>query len=381
LIAGAARVEITPRTPQHLAGYAARNHPSTGVHDPISLRALYLRNPRGEEGVLVSADILWFGSWLPVRIRELVGEDLGIPRERLALFGVHTHSAPGAREETAAYQEWLNSVAGRALAAIALAKCNARPARLGIARGESRIGINRREKTADGKIILGKNPKGPIDRELIALAVDGTDGEPIARIANFACHGVVMGQESYLVSGDWPGTAARKMERKTGETPFLFLNGGCGNVNSRMGPQNDFGPVEELASEFAGDFLAASKRLKAPSGGGGRVIGLERSIRLPSKKDGKLLDVTIKGLRLGPVRIVGFPGELFSETVMAVKQAYAGKPVMVCSYSEESESGYVPVREAYAEGGYEVGASRLSEMGEALVRQELIDLVATLGAK
>lgn len=375
LLAGAARVDITPRTPQFLAGYGARNHPSTGIHDPISMRALYVRDPGGVEAVVISADILWLGSWMPGRIRELVGGQLGIPRERLALFGVHTHSAPGNRGEPDNYREWLEGVAGKALAAIALAKGRARPAIIKTARGKSMIGINRRERTKDGRIILGKNPGGPIDRELVAVGVDGTDGKPVARLANFACHGVVMGQESYKVSGDWCGNAARIIEKRYGEAPFLFLNGGCGNVNSRIGPQNSFAPVKLLAGEFGRDFKAAERKF-LPLRGPARIAGKERKIRLPGK-DGKPREVMLKGLRIGPLVIVGFPGEMFSETVMAVKRAFPGRAVMVCSYSEDSLKGYLPVKEAYAEGGYEIGASPYSSGAEGKVRRELIRLVAS----
>jgi hypothetical protein len=389
LIAGGARLEITPRTPQFLAGYGARNHPSTGVHDPLFLRALYVRDAAGVEAAVVSADILWFGAWLPGRIRDLVGESLGIPRERLALFGVHTHSAPGVakathgdasaspgnRGEPDNYKEWLEGVAGKALAAITLAKDQAHPAIIKTARGTSMIGINRRERTKDGKIILGKNPKGPIDRELVAVGVDGTDGKPVARLANFACHGVVMGQESYKVSGDWCGNAARIIEKSQGEAPFLFLNGGCGNVNSRIGPQNSFAPVKLLAGEFGRDFKSAAGKF-LPLHGVARIAGKERKVRLPGK-DGKPREVVLKGLRIGPLTIVGFPGEMFSETVMAVKGAFPGRAVMVCSYSEDSLKGYLPVKEAYAEGGYEIGASPYSSGAEGKVRRELIRLVSS----
>ena len=374
LFAGAARIEITPRAPQFLAGYGARNHPSEGVHDPLNLRALYLRDSRGTEAAVVSGDILWFGRWMPGRIRELVRGHLGIPRERLLLFCVHDHSAPGFRYDNPEFKEWSEAVAGKVLAAVALAKTRAAPAGFRLARGRSGIGINRREKRPDGRIVLGKNPGGPIDRELVALAVMA-GRKPSAFIANFACHGVVLGQESYLVSGDWPGNASRLVEKRTG-TPLLILNGGCGNVNSRIGPQNSFGPVNLLAAEFARDFRRTIRRAAARPGG--TITGHEKAIRLPAKKGKKTLRVVLKGLRAGPLLILGYPGEMFSETAMAVKAAFPGRAVMVCSYAEESLSGYIPVREAYPEGGYEVDSSPYAPGGEAVLRHELIALGRSL---
>ncbi len=83
------------------------------------------------------------------------------------------------------------------------------------------------------------------------------------------------------------------------------------------------------------------------------------------------------GLRLGGLRIVGFPGEIFSETTMGVKRA-AGGGVMVAGYVNDSESGYVPVAEAYAEGGYEVEVSKFGPGAEATVKEGLVALAETL---
>ena len=374
LSAGAARVDITPRAPCTLGGYAARDHAHEGVHDPLSLRAFYARGTDGVEVVVISADILWFGETVAREVRGALRAELGVPEANSFLVGVHTHSAPDGRNP-----EYLGMVAAQALAAAALARGRARPAKISVGRGQSGIGVNRRERKADGRIHLGRNPAGPIDRELIALAVDGVDGEPIARVANFACHGVVLGQENYQVSGDWPGQAARAIEGGTNEAPFLFLNGGCGNVNPRIGPQNDFGPVKDLAGEFVRDFYAAGDDPKARPREESGVSGAEMPIELPDKeKPDEKTVVALRGVRLGGIRLVGYPGEVFSETTIAVKQALAGQPVMVCSYVDASESGYVPVAEAFVEGGYEVGASKFGPGAEQKVREGLVTLAGRL---
>jgi hypothetical protein len=133
--------------------------------------------------------------------------------------------------------------------------------------------------------------------------------------------------------------------------------------------------VKLLAGEFARDFRSAAGRFRQLRGVA-RIAGKERKVRLPGK-DGKPREVVLKGLRIGPLVIVGFPGEMFSETVMAVKGAFPGRAVLACSYSEDSLKGYLPVKEAYAEGGYEIGASPYASGAEAIVRQELIRLVAS----
>ena len=77
LQAGSAVVDITPRTPCFLAGYAARDHAHEGVHDPLSLRALYLRGPSGD-ALLVSADIIWFYEDAVERMLPVLERELGL---------------------------------------------------------------------------------------------------------------------------------------------------------------------------------------------------------------------------------------------------------------------------------------------------------------
>jgi hypothetical protein len=64
----------------------------------------------------------------------------------------------------------------------------------------------------------------------------------------------------------------------------------------------------------------------------------------------------LHGLRIGPVALVGFPGEPFSEIGARVK---AGSPFPHTLFSGYTNDylGYVPTADAYPEGGYEVDTS------------------------
>ena len=79
----------------------------------------------------------------------------------------------------AAYLDDLDrKVAGAAWAAWT----NRQDARLSVARSESRIGVNRRERRPDGQIVLGQNPAGSCDRELLVGRLDTADGAPLATL-------------------------------------------------------------------------------------------------------------------------------------------------------------------------------------------------------
>ena len=93
LEAGAAKVEITPPVGTPMNGYGARmGRSSTGVHDPLWSRCLYLDD--GETKVLlVNTDLCMINAELRARVLELAPED--VPPENIILTATHTHSAQG----------------------------------------------------------------------------------------------------------------------------------------------------------------------------------------------------------------------------------------------------------------------------------------------
>ncbi len=194
---------------------------------------------------------------------------------------------------------------------------------------------------------------------------------------------MVLSGRNYLISGDWPGLAAAEIEAGLNGGAFLFLNGGAANVNPRIGPQEAFEPVEELATEFVGSFGEVCGALEVLQEDEA-VDGAELTVHLPRKlrdvEEGKekRRPVGIRGLRIGPLRIVGFPGEVFSETSMAVKEASPHPVTMVNSYTAGGSGGYVPVAEAYDTGGYEVRVSPYAEGAEAVLREAFVALLEKL---
>jgi len=380
MIAGSAKLDITPHSPNHLAGYANRDHPHEGVHDPLSIRALYVSNG-SQELALVSADILWFREEVLEPIHKLIEQELGIAPEYVMLCGTHTHSAPTTSGPNV-NKEYLHFPSTQTLAAVSLAKNRAQPAFLSVSRGTSQIGINRREQKPTGEVVLGENPDGPIDREIILIAV-ATDSGTVAEVCGFATHGTVMGGDNYLISGDWCGIAAAEVEGSGGT--FLFMNGGAANVNprGRISRPSAFEIAETLAKEFVGDIEDARKTTTELDGDetlSGKFVDIELPRKLRDIEDGMghTRRVRIHGIRLGPVRILGFPGEVFSQTSMAVKAAFPSKVVAVNSYTSGGSAGYVAVKEAFDTGGYEVRVSPYSEDAEAVLRSEFIKLAKAL---
>ena len=66
-------------------------------------------------------------------------------------------------------------------------------------------GVQQITVSSDGKISLGLNPDGPVDRQVGLIRVERPDGSLIGLAANYAMHGTVMNGTNTLISGDGPG--------------------------------------------------------------------------------------------------------------------------------------------------------------------------------
>ncbi len=239
--AACVKVDITPDTPQWLQGYGPRQ--STGVHDRIYHRIAIL-----DDGTttfcLVSTDICTI---LPSFYRdfcEKLQRETPIRSENFWWSTTHTHSAPhvgpqdlarlfaGTLGDRFSIQHDTNywaSVADKLIGGINQAHSQLEPARLGIAAGTAAANVNRRQRNADGRTVLGVNPEGPADRQLGVFRLERPDGSLIGLIANFTIHGTALGGGNTRITGDAPGFAAQYVERSTG-VPLLFINGSLGNV-------------------------------------------------------------------------------------------------------------------------------------------------------
>ena len=75
--------------------------------------------------------------------------------------------------------------------------------------------------------------------------------------------------------------------------------------------------------------------------------------------------------RLGDVAFVGLGGEVFNEIGKAIKASSPFPHTLVVT-DGKGGAGYLPIKEAYPEGGYEVDSSRFGpEAAEKVVQESL----------
>ena len=91
--------------------------------------------------------------------------------------------------------------------------------------------------------------------------------------------------------------------------------------------------------------------------------------------------VEVMALRVGDLAIVGLPGENFCETGLAVKRNSPAAMTMVVGLANDA-IGYLPTRDSFAQGGYEVSPGSTvyqpgaAELLAAAARRQLLALFA-----
>ncbi len=425
--AGIARAVITPPVGIAMIGFAGRG-PATGIHDELTATALALEcgNSRA---VIVAGDLLWFPDRFARETREEIARQTGVGAGSVLLCASHTHYGPAMGgddpgsdpPDVAAYLGNLKYlVAGAAREALSALQ----PVRLGFGRGESRIGINRRERRPDGQIILGQNPDGPCEREVRVVRLNAPDGAPLACVVNFACHPVSAAHNSTLFSPDWVGESRKLVESATGAR-CVFLQGAAGNINPiEMRPSYE--PARRLGVMLGGEVakvfeststepvsgLAAGCRqvelpamrfdsvdeadrtveerrkmvemLKAKGSTGGDLFWGERLLSSAERMRESLrsgqplpgIPAELCALRFGDVALATSPGEIFTQTGMAITQQSPISNTLFAGYTNGS-IGYVPVPSAYPEGGYEVThACRVAAEAAGIIESTALTLLA-----
>ncbi|MEO6907049.1 MAG: hypothetical protein ABI210_04085, partial [Abditibacteriaceae bacterium] len=253
------------------------------------------------------------------------------------------------------------------------------------------------ELTLEGGVMLGFHEWGPRDDDLTVVRFEGENGT-VAQIIHLSAHPTSRGGEP-SVSRDWPGVMMDRVEKITG-AKVLFINGAFGDVAPRTntgGVTGDGGPAAtEVGLRAATDALRAFQSIKEfrdvplelefgefelpyaplPSlqetnlelekyaghentrGSDGAEWSywnaVSKAHQQPSQT-GRRISQTIT--QIGPLSIVPFPGEVFSEIALRIKK-HSPFQHTLCVGTCNGHLGYLVTRDARARGGYEVWVMR-----------------------
>lgn len=425
LRAGVGSSVITPPLGLPMAGFAARQGGSTGIHDDIMAKALVLDNGLCKVAI-ITLDIIGIERSMTEAIRHAVARQTGLEVDAIMVATSHNHSGPelvepfGEDRQCSPYEEWIPVFQELVVSAVRQAWDTRGEAQYGVGVGEVQgIGVNRRGKDV-------------VDNNFGILRVD-RDGRTIAVVVNYTCHAVVLGPDNRLISADYPGYTQRYLEAHLGENVVaLFANGAAGDINtghsadtSAIGgaiPGRTFERAEELGKRLALSVIDTLPRIEmqeyvslgsvicpwkpryredSPSeveiahridelrekvlsfeeidekeAASSKLelvytqIMLKNALERSRSTDGTK-PTEVQAIRISDTALVSLPGEVFVELGLAIKARSPFPVTLVVGYANDS-IGYIPTRQALSEGGYEsISCKFVPGTGEELVETTL----------
>ena len=392
LRAGIVKFDITPDKPVRMSGYAGRKAESTGVHDPLSARIVALESG-GRRLVLVSTDLIGFyDTYEP--IRDAICERYRLKPGEILLAGTHTHSGPTPTLDEDGHPnnvEYTRNLKARLLEGVGRALETMGPIEMGIGRGHSPVGVNRREKQPDGSIKLGRNPYGPTDKEVLVMKLARPDGTPLAAVFDYATHATSLGPKNLQISGDVLGLAAQFIEKVLGrEVTAPVFAGASGDIDPwfRVRPSFDTAdgwiPEPELLGMLLGEEVVHVFRNIKTVSPGAAIASELATLELPARKGEnqgrdapptRPLNVTVA--RVGDVAFVGVGCELLTEVGMEIKAGSTFPHTFMITHCN-GRAGYLPPKHAYEEGGYEVDSTRFAPEAAAILVKESLQMLSNL---
>ncbi|HTF30838.1 MAG TPA: neutral/alkaline non-lysosomal ceramidase N-terminal domain-containing protein [Flavitalea sp.] len=386
--AAVVKVDITPESPQMMAGYGARKLKSAGVHDHIFHRIVVLDNGV-TQFILISSDLGKYSPSVYDQVEAQLQKQYGIDPLNVWWSYTHTHAAPQvgppslsgiSSPENKNYvdDEYTVFLKRKLIEGIVEARGKLVAARLGTGWGFSQANINRRAVDIDGKATIGLNPDGPVDRRIGMIRIDKEDGTPLVLIVNYPIHGTVMGAENLDISGDAPGIVSAYVEEKIG-APVLFINGAAGDLAPiySVYPSAKAGHLGEFRVLLGDKILEANKKISATEGAVTLTTGA-LTVETPRKaghdewpadlgkytKDNKagvhMVLLPVRFLKINDdIAIWSAPLELFCEISNEVRDRSPFPYTFYFGYTN-GHMRYLPTEAAFKQGGYETDVSPFS---------------------
>ena len=408
LKAGFSRVDVTPPLGTYVAGDFSERYSKT-VLDPLYLNALALEVD-GEKVLIIACDFLYIKMNYSDEIRAIISKRVGLPVENIMICSLHQHSSIRIGEPVTnnnvltdyAYLDVLNRKFGD-VAVMALDDLSEAQLGSAIRETDEKIAFIRRYVMKSGAIET--NPIGryqEVERPYydadnnVRLLRFKREGKNDIALVNFSTHADVI--HKHLNSADWPGFARKFVEKDLEGVSCILTVGVQGDSNHadftipeykdgyehcqhmgrviadtviKMWDNTESRFVDKITSEVEivynktrtdgeENYEEAVKLLDDHYSG--RVKGtnytlLGNAARIKNLRNQTIYrKVPISVINLGEIGFVGYGGEPFTRYAENVRKACPDR-FIIASCCTNGGEGYLPIKEAFDEGGYEAGAS------------------------
>ncbi len=404
--AGVASTVITPGEPIWLGGYGGKTTPALGkIHD-LHMKALAVKDPRGNRAVIVTADLIGVSYDFTSAVTTEITRRFGLPREAVLINISHTHCGPETRSEQDALlgmpdeykiknAKYIEDLKGLCVETVGKALSDLKPAEITFSSLalSAPFAVSRRLPTPNG-IEYRSGPSsyytgGPRDDTIPVLRVAGADGKVRAVLFGYACHPITLSIDYYC--GDYPGFAQQYVEEAVPGAVAMFMQG-CGSqlvpnarfqieyarghgktladavkkaLESQQTPVT--GPLKCAYRETALQFQPLPERrvIEEVSKSSGEIPAApllspeKAAILLKMMDTGKKIPATVpcpvQAISFGrELLMIGLSGETVADYSVTLKTEYQGRFVWAAGYCN-SIFGYLPSWKILREGGYEGG--------------------------
>ncbi len=277
-------------------------------------------------------------------------------------------------------------------------------------------------------------PIGTLDQRVNVVRFD-RENAPTVVMVNYGLHADTINGE--LLSADWPGVMKKTLDKALDGVKCIFFNGaegdvGSTNVHPKDGDMNDTeisfdnemkspGMARFIGRALAGTVLQVYDKVKYVDVDSIDIIGRNIPVKanVPDPKDmptahkykelheagrdcdipytamelttvvaeairmcrlehgPETFDIYLAAVKIGPVCMLGIPGEPFTDIGVEIKKAKGFEMIMPCSLTNGYE-GYFPMQSAYDEGGYEARTSRFKAGVAETIIKGATDLIESL---
>ena len=420
------RFDVTPPKGHSLCGGWIR--PVVGVDDPLEAMGYVLLGV-GKPIVVCAVDWTGLANSAHIQWRKALADAARTAIDRVAVQCVHQHNAPFAcMDAQAIVQEqgdlpdivnpvFFDRCLKNAGDAVTKSLKKTTPV-THIARGEARVekvAANRRIIGLNGKLISQRGsssrkpehhrfPEGLIDPMLKTVAFYNGNKKLVASHF-YACHPM-----SYYgdgrVSADFCGLARRRMQKQEPDCLHIYFNGCGGNIgagkynngskearveltqrmfdgittsNATLKPE----PIRSFAWEtedilppldprFNEEQLLLGIRNKT-----NRVVARNRPSYTVAfiRRVEEGIPITLSSLHVNDISMLHLPAESFIEYQLRA-QAIAPNRFVACAAYGDGGPWYIPVKEAYPQGGYAVGVAWCSPQIDPLMSNGIQTLLS-----
>lgn len=434
LEAGAAAVDISPKTLPAIRNGGFLQAIANRIDDPLFARALVLKSG-GTSVALCLVDSCMLPTDVCDAAKALATKETGLPADRILVASTHTHSAPGtmamclgSRKDEAYTAQIVPQIAE----AIAKARAALVPAKAGWAQIDAhaftncRRWIRRPDKMQNDPFggltvrammhpgyespdVVG--PSGPTDPQLSVLSVVRADNDaPLAVMANFSMHyfGAAGG-----FSADYFGELAGLLEEATGAGAVGIVSQGTsgdlhwmdysrakdpdltrtkyakGLADLAMKARASIRHRADLPLAMAEAKLPLGRRLPSPERlAWAAPINAARGDAVPKSKEevyaeqaewihaNPRTELVLQALRLGDLGITALPDEVYGITGLKLK-LQSPLPATFNIELANGAEGYIPPPEQHRLGGYTTWPARTAGLEET-AEPKIVESVLTL---